>query len=140
MFCPVCKCEYEPGITRCPDDQAQLVDQLKPEPSPDNSDSRFILLHHFGLAPEAEMVNDMLRQNDIRSVVRSGSSDALSPLLSSATSFGAAVLVDERDYDRAQELYTSVFGEDATPLTGGGGVEEDEENEEYEKGDEDETF
>lgn len=138
MFCPVCKCEYEPGITQCPDDKAQLVDQLKPETLPDNSDSEFVLLHHFGLAPEAEMVNEMLRQNNIRSVVRSGSTDALSPLLSSATSFGAAVLVDERDYERAQELYTAIFGDDVTPLMGGTS-EGDEESEEYQESDEDET-
>ncbi len=135
MFCPVCEFEYNPGITQCPDDKAQLVDQLKPDPTPDNSEAGFVVLHHFGLAAEAEMVNEMLRKNDIRSVVRSGSSDALSPLLSSATSFGAAVLVDERDYDRAQELYTAIFGDDATPLSGGPD-EEDEEGEEYEEDEE----
>ena len=31
---------------------------------------------------------------------------------------GAAVLVDERDLDRAQELYASFFGDDTSPLTG----------------------
>jgi hypothetical protein len=31
---------------------------------------------------------------------------------------GAAVLVDERDLDRAKELYASFFGEDTSPLTG----------------------
>jgi len=29
-----------------------------------------------------------------------------------------AVLVDERDLDRARELYSSFFGEDTSPLTG----------------------
>jgi hypothetical protein len=43
---------------------------------------------------------------------------------------GAGVLVDERDYDRALELYRAFFGEDTTPLTGG---EEEEEEEEEEK-------
>jgi hypothetical protein len=27
--------------------------------------------------------------------------------------------VDERDFDRAQEIYASFFGADTTPLTGG---------------------
>jgi hypothetical protein len=27
--------------------------------------------------------------------------------------------VDERDFDRARELYASFFGDDTTPLTGG---------------------
>lgn len=72
------------------------------------------------------MVNDILTQNGIRSVVKSGGADALSPLLS-ATSEGAIILVDERDFDRAKEIYASFFGEDTTPLTGG--VTEDDEEE-----------
>ncbi len=48
-----------------------------------------------------------------------------SPLLST-TAPGALVLVDERDYERAQELYNSFFGSDTTPLTGTT-AEEDEE-------------
>ena len=43
--------------------------------------------------------------------------DAFSPLLS-VTAPGAVILVDERDYDRAQEIYNSFFGGDTTPLTG----------------------
>ena len=71
------------------------------------------------------MVNDILTQNGIRSVVKSGGADTLSPLLS-ATSEGAIILVDERDFDRANEIYASFFGSDTTPLTGGV-PEEDEE-------------
>ena len=70
------------------------------------------------------MVNDILRQNGIRSVIRSGGSDAFSPLLS-VSAPGAAILVDERDLDRAQELYSAFFGDDTTPLTGTL-IEEDE--------------
>src|SRR6185295_3435111 len=131
MFCPVCESEYEAGITHCPDDNVPLVERLDPEVSHDNSEAKFVVLHNVGLSPEAEMINDMLRENGIRSFVRSGSSDALSPLLS-ASSLGAAVMVDERDYDRAQELYSSVFGDDVTPLTGGTDDEDDQETEEDE--------
>jgi len=42
---------------------------------------------------------------------------------------GATVLVDERDYDRALELYQAFFGEDTTPLTGGSGDEDEESDE-----------
>ena len=31
MFCPVCKNEYEPGYTRCPDCNVDLVEELVPE-------------------------------------------------------------------------------------------------------------
>ena len=126
MFCPVCESEYEAGITECPDDNSQLVEKLTPENTVhDGSEASFRVLHSFNSPAEAEMVQDLLSQNRVRSVVRSSGLDALSPLLSSSA-LGAAVLVDERDYDRAQELYAAFFGNDATPLTGGDTDEDDE--------------
>ncbi|HEY0544592.1 MAG TPA: DUF2007 domain-containing protein [Pyrinomonadaceae bacterium] len=126
MFCPVCESEYEAGITKCPDDGSELVERLTSENTlRDHSEARFVPLHNIGSPSAAEMVNDILTQNGIRSVVQSGGADALSPLLST-TSPGAVVLVDERDYDRAMELYTAFFGSDTTPLTGTT-IEEDEE-------------
>ncbi|HEX8649261.1 MAG TPA: DUF2007 domain-containing protein [Pyrinomonadaceae bacterium] len=126
MFCPVCESEYEPGIKLCPDDGTELVEHLTSENTMrDHSEARFVPLHNIGSPAEAEMVNDILTQNGVRSVVQSGGMDALSPLLST-TAPGALVLVDERDLDRAQELYNAFFGNDTTPLTGTT-LEEDEE-------------
>ena len=128
MFCPVCESEYEAGVTRCPDDQTELVEQLTAENTlRDHSEARFVPLHNVGSPAEAEMVNEMLVQNGIRSAVQSGSSDAFSPLLSTSSP-GAMVLVDERDFDRAMEIYNAFFGSDTTPLTGTT-VEEDAEEE-----------
>ena len=125
MFCPICRSEYQSGITRCPDDDAELIAQPKPEEG-DNSEARFVALHNLGSPAEAEMVNDIFQQNGIRSVVQSGSSDAFSTLLSTVSP-GATVLVDERDYDRALDLYKAFFGEDTTPLTGSADEDSDEE-------------
>ena len=128
MICPVCEAEYEPGVTTCPDDNANLVEKLH---SPhDNSEARFVPLQNLGSPAEAEMVNDIFHQNGIRSVIKSGGSDALSPLLS-ATADGAVILVDERDADRALEVYSAFFGGDETPLTGGT-VEDDLEDDDDE--------
>ena len=126
MFCPVCEAEYEAGITRCTDDGTELVERLTPENTlRDHSEARFVPLHNVGSPAEAEMVTDILTKNGIRAAVQSGGSDAFSPLLSAASP-GALVLVDERDLDRAQEIYESFFGDDTTPLTGM--TEEEEEN------------
>ena len=129
MFCPVCESEYEEGVTSCPDDGSDLVERLTAENTlHDHSEARFVPLHNIGSPAEAEMVADILQQNEIRVAVQSGGADALSPLLSSASP-GALVLVDERDLDRARELYDSFFGGDITPLTGAT-EEEEEENDE----------
>jgi Putative prokaryotic signal transducing protein len=126
MFCPVCESEYEAGITHCPDDDSLLVERLTPENTVhDSSEARFVSLHKLGSPSEAEMVNEIFTNNGIRSVVKSGGADAFSPLLS-ATSEGAEIFVDERDFDRASELYAAFFGSDTTPLTGG--IEEDDED------------
>ena len=126
MFCPVCESEYEEGLTSCPDDGSDLVERLTPENTlHDHSEARFVPLHNIGSPAEAEMVVDILQQNEIRAAVQSGGADALSPLLSSASP-GALVLVDERDFDRARELYDSFFGGDITPLTGATEGEEEE--------------
>ena len=126
MFCPTCEAEYEPGITRCTDDGTELVERLSVEAgAADDSEARFVTLHTLSSPAEAEMVNDILRQNDIRSVVQSGASDQFSPLFS-VMAPGAQVLVDERDLDRARELYASFFGGDTSPLTGSASEEDTE--------------
>jgi hypothetical protein len=126
MFCPVCESEYQSGVTRCPDDGAELVEALSIEAgAADDSEARFVTLHTLSSPAEAEMVNDILRQNNVRSVVQAGANDAFSPVFS-AVSPGAAVLVDERDLDRAKELYASFFGDDTSPLTGPGSAEDEE--------------
>ncbi|HEX8335151.1 MAG TPA: DUF2007 domain-containing protein [Pyrinomonadaceae bacterium] len=129
MFCPVCESEYEAGVTSCPDDGSELVEQLTPENTlRDHSEASFVPLHNIGSPAEAEMVADILQQNGVRVAVQSGGADAFSPLLSSASP-GALVLVDERDLGRARELYESFFGSDITPLTGATDEEEAEESE-----------
>jgi hypothetical protein len=84
----------------------------------DPSEARFVSLFSLGSPAEAEMVNDILRNNGIRSAVQSGGNDAFAPLLAS-TSDAAVIVVDERDVDKAEEIYSAFFGADTTPLTGG---------------------
>src|SRR5258708_39230807 len=104
MFCPTCEAEYEPGITRCADDGAELVERLSVEGgATDPSEARFVTLHTLSSPAEAEMVNDILRQNGIRTVVQSGASDQFSPLFSFMTP-GPQLLVHQPYLDPPQEL------------------------------------
>jgi len=126
MFCPICEAEYEAGITKCADDGAELVDRLSPEEgASDDSEARFVMLHTMPSAAEAEMVTDILRQNGIRCLIQSGGADAFSSLLSQVSPGG--VLVDERDFDRALEIYSSFFGEDTSPLSGPASEDDEQE-------------
>ena len=110
--------QSEREVQRVHANREELVERLTPENAlHDNSEARFVPLHNVGSPAEAEMVADILTQNGVRAAVQSGGSDAFSPLLSAASP-GALVLVDERDFDRAQEIYDSFFGGDTTPLTG----------------------
>jgi hypothetical protein len=130
MFCPTCESEYEPGIKVCADDGTELIENLSVESgASDDGEARFVTLHTLSSPAEAEMVNDILRQNGIRSVVQSGASDQFSPLFS-VMAPGAQVLVDERDLDRAKELYAAFFGEDTSPLTGPASEDDNEEESE----------
>ena len=131
MFCPVCESEYNPGITRCPDDDAELVERLTPATATDDSAARFVTLHTLSSPAEGEMVADLLRQNGIRAAVQSGANDAFSAVFS-AVSPGVAVLVDERDLDRGRELYAAFFGEDTSPLTGSSSDDDAEQEDEAE--------
>ena len=98
-------------------DPTETGDIAEPQPEIDHSNAKFVILHHLNSPIEADMVNDIFRQNGIRSVVQSSGNDALAALSTSAS--GAIVLVDERDYDKASELYSAYFGQDTSPLTGG---------------------
>ena len=132
MFCPICESEYNPGITHCPDDNAELVERLNTESgATDDSEASFVVLHTLSSPAEGEMVSDILRQNGVRAAVQGGASDAFSPVFS-AVSPGVAVLVDERDLDRAREIYASFFGDDTSPLTGPASEESTEDDVEAE--------
>jgi lauroyl/myristoyl acyltransferase len=92
--------------------KAELIKSLSESMA--NEKMHLVVLRHVGLPAVAEMVSDVLRQNDVRAVVRSGT-DAFAPLFA-ATERGATVLVDARDLERAREIYDAFFGEHAAQL------------------------
>lgn len=105
-FCPNCEAEYKEGINVCPDCSLELVEELTPQNKiHDTSDGEPVPLQSFKTSAEAEMVRELLDQNGIRSFVEGGDF----AVIPSSFSQEVVVMVDERDLDRAVEIYQAYF-------------------------------
>src|SRR5947208_16608381 len=106
MYCPNCEAEYNTGITECKDCKIALVDRLTPETAVhDHSDADMVLLASFKFSGEAQMLQELLEKNDVRSYVQGATDTIAIP-----SGFNEATLfVDERDLDKAKKLYTEYF-------------------------------
>jgi len=72
MFCPNCEYEYKPGIKRCPDCGAELVEKLQePEPTA-KEESKFVFLCTAQDLVYASLLKETLETNDIPCLVKSG--------------------------------------------------------------------
>jgi hypothetical protein len=105
-FCPNCEAEYREGFTVCPDCNLELVAELTTENKVhDTSDGEPVTLRTFTNSAEAEMVREVLDSNGIRSFVQGGDF----AVIPSSFSQEVIVMVDERDLDRAIEIYEAYF-------------------------------
>jgi hypothetical protein len=114
-FCPNCEAEYREGIAVCPDCNVELVAELTQEnKTHDTSDGEPVPLQSFKTGAEAEMVRQLLEQNGIRSFVEGGDF----AVIPSSFSQEVVLMVDERDLDRAIEIYKAYFDAESTaPVT-----------------------
>jgi hypothetical protein len=121
-YCPNCRTEYQRGVKRCTDCNAQLVNALPPEV--EESDERELVeLAVFPNASEARLVQELLENNGIEAVLR-GDTDPIG----NVTGIGPALLVQEAVLPQAREIYEAYFA---------GGDESDEAGPEDTSGDED---
>ncbi len=111
-YCPNCETEFRDGILRCSDCGTELVQTLAaPQADEDGAEAvELVELASFPIPAEADMMRELLETNGIRTVVR-GESD---PIGAASMASPAALLVEQRDLERARELYDAFFaGEDA---------------------------
>lgn len=108
-FCPECRAEYRAEIRRCPDCDVDLVDSPPQEPEANDAQGlELVELASFPNYPEAEMIQEVLESNGIRTVLR-GEADPIG-VASGATP--TTLLVEQRDSARAREIYDAYFAGD----------------------------
>jgi len=75
-YCPKCKYEYNPEISKCPDCDEYLVDQLSLEPDevrvdPNDDHQDWVPLARFSSHQQAQMLVEGLRAKEIPAVIYS---------------------------------------------------------------------
>lgn len=102
-WCPHCKTEYQPGITKCADCGADLVDHLPQEQLIFDGQPVFLTeVHHDA---EAVLLVQLLQDNGIP-VLQHGCNEAdhLSMLYTGATLCGQKLYVSSHQLAQAQEI------------------------------------
>jgi putative signal transducing protein len=108
-FCPNCRAEYKQGITHCPDCDADLVETL-PEETQDIEGTALVELASFPMVSEAEMIQELLEGNDIRTVLRG----EVDPIGATSGAAPTTLLVEEKELERAREIYEAFFAGEET--------------------------
>ena len=70
-FCPSCKYEYEPGVTRCPDCGKKLIAKLPKRETVKEKAVKLVLLRSLPSRLYAEMVKEYLEKEGIYSIIQS---------------------------------------------------------------------
>lgn len=117
-FCPKCRIEYTEETAHCSDCGSELVAALPEQASTGEGDADFELaeLSSFATVSEAEMAQELLESNGIRTVLR-GEAD---PIGVTSGANPTTLLVSENDFARARELFEAFFA-------GAGDIAEEEE-------------
>ncbi len=107
-FCPRCGAEYRESTELCSDCGIELVASL-PEPGSDETvDTQLVELASFPIASEAEMIQELLEGNNIRTVIRGD----VDPIGATSGAEPATLLIDRSDLARAREIYEAYFAGD----------------------------
>jgi hypothetical protein len=103
--------QYSNETVRCDLCNIPLVDSLPQEPAIEDED-RFNLveLASFANVAEADMIQELLEQNGIETVVQG----EVDPIGIASRAESTKLLVEKKDLAQAQEIYSAYFAGDAT--------------------------
>ena len=105
-YCPQCGAECRAGIQSCPDCGVGLIDVPPEELGAARGEGlELVELAGFPNFSEADMVRELLESNGIRTVPR-GEAD---PIGATSGAAPTTLLVEEKDLDRAREIYDAYF-------------------------------
>jgi hypothetical protein len=108
-FCPDCRYEYEPGISKCPDCGTKLVEKLPEEPTPTGTNDsgeeiNFVPLKDFPSRLYAEMLKEALKNEGIISMIKGDEGIAFRTTTSHIPVSKITILVPQKDIERAGEI------------------------------------
>ena len=101
---------YRAEFTRCPDCDVDLVESLPKDEEvtqPEESGAELVELATFPNTSEAEMIQELLEDNGIRTVLRGD----VDPLFVGGAS-PSTLLVEQADLERARAYYEDFFAGD----------------------------
>jgi hypothetical protein len=114
LSCPKCRTQYSNETSRCEVCDVPLVDFLPQEPVIEDEDSLDLVeLASFTNVSEAEMVQELLEQNGIETIVQG----EIDPIGIASRAESTRLLVEKKDLAQAQELYNAYFAGDAIEST-----------------------
>ncbi len=113
-YCPQCRAEYRAEVSRCRDCDVDLVETLPEIKEEEESGTDLVELAEFPTASEADMIKELLEGNQIGSVLRG----EIDPIGATSGASPVTLLVEQRDEERARELYEAFYAGEGVPSEG----------------------
>ena len=112
LCCPKCQMQYTNQTNRCEVCNIPLVNSPPQQPESDGAGENLDLaeLASFTNVAEAEMIQELLEQNDINTIV----SGEMDPIGIASRAEATRLLVEKKDFMQAKEIYQAYFSGDVT--------------------------